>query len=52
MLLAVIEMYYKSISTPTGTPIAVSKHLVVPQAQNGNSSNRENYGSKTPTKVL
>ncbi|KAI8429932.1 hypothetical protein MSG28_000401 [Choristoneura fumiferana] len=33
-----------------GTPIAVSKHLVVPQAQNGNSSNRENYGSKTPTK--
>ncbi|XP_048006221.1 integrator complex subunit 14 [Leguminivora glycinivorella] len=33
-----------------GTPISVSKHLVVPQAQNGNSSNRENYGSKTPTK--
>lgn len=33
-----------------GTPIALSKHLVIPQAQPGNSSSRENYGSKTPTK--
>lgn len=34
-----------------GTPIAVSKHLVIPQAHvNGNTTVRENYGSKTPTK--
>lgn len=34
-----------------GTPIAISKHLVIPQAQiNNNTSGRENYGSKTPTK--
>lgn len=34
-----------------GTPIAVSKHLVIPQAQvGGSTSTRENYGSKTPTK--
>ncbi|KAJ0181218.1 hypothetical protein K1T71_003303 [Dendrolimus kikuchii] len=34
-----------------GTPIAISKHLVIPQAQvGGNTSTRENYGSKTPTK--
>ncbi|CAH0405992.1 unnamed protein product [Chilo suppressalis] len=34
-----------------GTPIAISKHLVIPQAQvGGNNTNRENYGSKTPTK--
>ncbi|KAJ2946370.1 hypothetical protein O0L34_g12408 [Tuta absoluta] len=33
-----------------GTPIAVSKHLVIPQAQPGSNANRENYGSKTPTK--
>lgn len=39
-----------------GTPIAISKHLVIPQAQVGNTStnlsstSRENYGSKTPTK--
>ncbi|XP_072935965.1 integrator complex subunit 14 [Epargyreus clarus] len=34
-----------------GTSIAISKHLVIPQAQPGNNNaNRENYGSKTPTK--
>ncbi|XP_050358266.1 integrator complex subunit 14 [Nymphalis io] len=34
-----------------GTPIAISKHLVIPQAQIGsNTAPRENYGSKTPTK--
>ncbi|XP_038209261.1 integrator complex subunit 14 [Zerene cesonia] len=35
-----------------GTPIAISKHLIIPQAQagNNNNTNRENYGSKTPTK--
>ncbi|XP_050673338.1 integrator complex subunit 14 isoform X6 [Leptidea sinapis] len=34
-----------------GTPIAVSKHLVIPQAQTSNTNTpRENYGSKTPTK--
>ncbi|XP_049887695.1 integrator complex subunit 14 [Pectinophora gossypiella] len=33
-----------------GTPIAISKHLVIPQAQAGSNPGRENYGSKTPTK--
>ncbi|XP_053601555.1 integrator complex subunit 14 [Plodia interpunctella] len=35
-----------------GTPIAISKHLVIPQAQSGggNSAGRENYDPKTPTK--
>ncbi|XP_026727391.1 integrator complex subunit 14 isoform X1 [Trichoplusia ni] len=34
-----------------GTPMAISKHLVIPQAQaGGNAGSRENYGSKTPTK--
>ncbi|XP_075982470.1 integrator complex subunit 14 [Anticarsia gemmatalis] len=33
-----------------GTPIAISKHLVIPQAQAGTTPARENYGSKTPTK--
>ncbi|CAG5017763.1 unnamed protein product [Parnassius apollo] len=34
-----------------GTPIAISKHLIIPQAQSGNNTtNRENFGSKTPTK--
>ncbi|CAK1548511.1 unnamed protein product [Leptosia nina] len=34
-----------------GTPIALSKHLIIPQAQSNNSNNnRENFGSKTPTK--
>ncbi|XP_063833469.1 integrator complex subunit 14 [Ostrinia nubilalis] len=33
------------------TPIAISKHLVIPQAQAAASNaSRENYGSKTPTK--
>lgn len=33
------------------TPIAISKHLIIPQAQAcANSAPRENYGSKTPTK--
>lgn len=33
------------------TPIALSKHLVIPQAQPGTTpAPRENYGSKTPTK--
>ncbi|XP_022115425.2 integrator complex subunit 14 [Pieris rapae] len=33
-----------------GTPIALSKHLVIPQAQTNNTTNRENYDPKTPTK--
>ncbi|XP_026764244.2 integrator complex subunit 14 isoform X1 [Galleria mellonella] len=33
-----------------GTPIAISKHLVIPQAQAGSAANKENYESKTPTK--
>ncbi|CAB3248431.1 unnamed protein product [Arctia plantaginis] len=36
--------------TELGTPIATSKHLVIPQTQSGNATARENYGSKTPTK--
>lgn len=38
--------------TSSGTPIAISKHLVIPQAQvASNAPHRENYDPKTPTKV-